>query len=121
MELNTTGQEDRGQQPPQPQQPPQYDTAMSTGQEIAATIVAGGLHHYAHVIIHHPPQEQLSEKFQPYPKAPNKYRAVIEDSEEEQDKDENFGRNSIGNDTHVGAAYTRVANVVAHHDKLLTQ
>ena len=84
MELNRTGQEDRGQQPPQPQQPPQYDTAMSTGEEVAATIVAGGLHHCAHLVIHRPPQEQLAGKFHSHQKAPKKYRAVIEDSDEDQ-------------------------------------
>ena len=81
---------------------------MSTGEEVAATIVAGGLHHCAHVIIHRPPQEQLAQKFHPYPKAPKKYRAVVEDSDEEQDKDENFGRKSIGNDTHVGTTFTSI-------------
>jgi hypothetical protein len=108
MELNRTGHENRGQQPPQPQQPPQYDTAMSTGEEVAATIVAGGLHHCAHVVIHRPPQEQLAGKFHPHQKAPKKYRAVIEDSDEEQDKDNNFERRSIGTDTHVGTAYASI-------------
>jgi hypothetical protein len=82
---------------------------MSTGEEVAATIVAGGLHHCAHVVIHRPPQEQLAGKFHPHQKAPKKYRAVIEDSEEEQDKDNNFERRrSIGNDTHVGTAYSSI-------------
>ena len=102
MELNRTGQEGRGQQPPQPQQPPQYDTAMSTGQEIAATIVAGGLHHCAHVIIHRPPQEQLAGNLHLHQKAPKKkYRAVIENSDEEQHKNADSDRKSLGGDTHV--------------------
>jgi hypothetical protein len=114
MELNTTGQKDRGHRPPQPPQPPRYGTTRSTGQEIAATIVAGGSHDHAHVIVHRPPRDQLPRNSQPYPKATNRYRAVMENSDEEQDKYGNFERNSISSNTNVGAAYTSTRKANPH-------
>ena len=114
MELNTTGQEDRGQRPPQPPKPPRYGTTRSTGQEIAATIVAGGSHDHAHVVVHRPPRDQSPRNSQPYPKATNRYRAVMENSDQKQDKYGNFERNSMSSNTNIGVAYTSTREANPH-------
>ena len=114
MELNTEGQKDGGQQPPQPPQPSRHGTTRSTGQEIAATIVAGGSHDHAHVIVHRPPRDQLPRNSQPYPTATNRYRAVMENSNQKQNKYGNFDRNLMSSDTNIGVAYTSTREANPH-------
>jgi hypothetical protein len=109
MEANQTGHESRGQQPQQPRQPPQCDAAMSTRDEVTATIVADGLRHCDHIIVHRPPPAQPAHSSHLHQRAPKKkYRAVIKDSYEEQQKDADHSRESLWNGTHARNVYVAI-------------
>ena len=114
MELNTEGQKDGGQQPPQPLQPSRHGIAKSTGQEIAATVVAGGSHDHTHIIVHRPPRDQLPRNSQPYPTATNRHRAVMENSDQTQNKYGNFDRNLMSSNTNIEVAYTPTREANPH-------
>ena len=109
MEANQTEHESRGQQPQQPRQPPQYDATMSTGNEVTATIIAGGLRHCDHIFVHRPPPAQPASSSHLHQRAPKKkYRAVIKDSDEEQQKDADTGRESLWNGTNARNVYVAI-------------
>ena len=114
MELNTEGQKDGGQQPPQPLQPSRHGITKSTGQEIAATVVAGGSHDHTHIIVHRPPRDQLPRNSQPYPTATNRHRAVMENSDQTQNKYGNFDRNLMSSNTNIEVAYTPTREANPH-------
>ena len=109
MEATQTEHESRGQQPQQPRQPPQYDATMSTGNEVTATIIAGGLRHCDHIFVHRPPPAQPASSSHLHQRAPKKkYRAVIKDSDEEQQKDADTGRESLWNGTNARNVYVAI-------------